>query len=556
MKHRTIGKPELRNFRRSALALSVLMVSSGAGALEIDTGNPDLRLRWDNTVKYSAGYRLHDADSDLASNVNLGDGDTNFRKSGLISNRFDLLSEVELTYGQYGMRVSGAGWYDSVYRNHNDNDSDGIFGPGTHSVNASQISSANEFSPYTRRVHGSDAELLDAFVSGRFDLGGHAATVRLGQHSVTWGESLFFGDNAIAGAMAPVDVAKALSVPNLRFQEILRPVPQISAQYQINDAVTAYAFYQLQWRGNRSQGAGSYFSPVDFQRGGDLLFTPNGVLPRSSTHEGKDSGQGGVALRIRTDDTDYGLYVARFNSKVATVVTDYANGTFYDKYHNGINIFAASVNHNVGLFNLALETSVRHNQDLLSPNAYDLGSGPQYPVGNTFHVNVSAFGSSLGNTALWDDAQLLAEVAFTRVLSVTKNADTLSGCQPALLPGSVCKPNGTRDSWRMQALFEPVYYQFLPGVDLRVPLGVSYQPNGSRNMVGVAAMPEGGGSVSLGVTASYLDVWRAGLNATHFFGGDGLLFDSVDGVSGTQAWQYGQYFRDRDYVSLFVSRTF
>ncbi len=546
---------EPTNLKGLSLALLTCLTGVSANAAEIDTGIPDLRLRWDNSLKYVSGYRLHDADSKLSSDVNLGDGDSNFRKSGLISNRIDLLSELEGSYKQYGFRLSGAGWYDTVYNRSNDNNTAGAFGPGTSAVNSNEISKPTEFTPYTRDTNGRDAELLDAFVTDRFDLGGHAATVRFGQHSLIWGESLFFGDNAIAGAMSPVDQAKAVAVPNLRFQEILRPVPQVSGQYQINDAVTAYAFYQLQWRENKSQGSGSYFSPIDFQRGGNLIYTPTGPLVRTSTHDGKDSGQGGVAMRIRTDDVDYGLYAVRFNSKAATIVTNPVDGTFYDNYHDGINVFGASANHNVGLFNLAVETSVRFNQDLLSPNAYDLGSGAEYAVGKTFHVNVSAFGSNLGKTAIWDDAQLLAEVAFSRVLSVDKNADTLSGCQPSTFPGSACKPNGTRDSWKLQALFEPVYYQALPGIDVRLPFGITYQPSGSRNMVGPAPLPEDAGSVNLGISGTYLDTWRLGLNVTHFFGSAGVLFSSV-GASGTQAWNYDQYFRDRDYMTLVLSRTF
>lgn len=537
------------------LTLMVLIVSTSASATEIETGIDDLRLRWDNTFKYSAGYRLHDADEKLSSDVNLGDGDTNFRKKGPISNRFDLLSEIEGSYQGLGFRLSGAAWYDSIYRNHNDNDTAGIFGPGTSAVNSSHVSSAQEFTSYTKRVHGGDEELLDAFVSSKFSIGDRVGTVRIGQHSVVWGESLFFGDNAIAGAMSPIDVAKAVSVPNLRFQEVLRPVPQVSGQFQLSDAVTAYAFYQPFWLENRSQGSGSYFSPLDFQRGGNLIYTPQGSFTRAPTQDAKNSAQGGFALRISAGDTDYGIYMARFNSKSSAFVVNPVSGTFYENYHSGVNVFGVSANRNFGLFNFAVETSVRNNQDLLSPNAYDIGNGAEYAVGRTFHVNVSAFGSNLGRTAFWNDANLLGEVAFTRVLSVTKNADTLSGCQPSFMPGATCEPNGTRDSWKMQALFEPIYYQVLPGVDIKVPVGVSYQPSGSRNMVGVAPLPEDAGSINIGVNATYLETWHAGISATHYFGGEGVLFSTV-GVGGTQQWNYDQYFRDRDYVSIYLSRTF
>jgi len=550
----TMG-PKTTRPTRLALSIAAVLASSSGIAAQIETGSADASVRWDNTIKYSAGYRLKDADPTLASDVNQGDGDTNFRRRGLISNRVDLLSELEASYQGFGLRLSGAAWHDTLYRRSNQNDTAGAFGPGTSAVNSTEISAPNQFSSYARKVHGSDAEMLDAFVSAKVDLGGHAATVRLGQHTVLWGESLFFGDNAIAGAMSPVDVAKALSVPNLRFQEILRPVPQVSGQIQVNDAVSVYAFYQLKWKESRSQSSGSYFSPFDFQTGGNLILTPAGPLVRSATHDAKDSGQGGLSLRIRGDDMDYGLYAVRFNSKNAAYVVSPMTGTYYENYHNGITAFGASVNRSVGAFNLAAEASVRNNQDLLSPNAYDVGGGAQYGVGRTAHLNLSAFGTNLGRTALWNDANLLAELAYSKVTRITKGADAMSGCQPAFFPGSVCAPNGTRSNWRMQVLFEPIYYQAFPGVDLRVPMGISYVPKGSRNMVGPAPMPEDAGSINLGLASTYLDVWRVALNYSHYFGKSGVLFSPIS-AGGTQAWNYKQYFADRDNVSFVFSRTF
>jgi len=553
---------EMRRRTPAPIRLVALAASLAAGstmAFQVDTGNPDFKLRWDNTLKYSAAQRLHDADPVLAGDANLSDGDNNFASKGLVSSRFDLLSELEASSGAFGMRISGAAWYDSVYTRTNRN-------AAPLPVNSTEVilagaSAPNEFNAYTRKTHGRKAEFLDAFVSGRFDLGGHAATVRLGQHTVVWGETLFFGDNGIAGAMAPIDVAKALSVPNLRYQEVARPVPQVSGQFQISPDITAYAYYQLKWVENRSQGSGSYFSPIDFQSGGDMIFTgPTSFLVREATHEGKDSGQGGVSLRIRGDDIDYGVYAVRFNAKSSGTVSKPnplmpGFGSFYENYHNGINAFGVSANKSAGLFNYAAEVSVRTNQDLFSPNAYDLGAGAQYAVGKTAHFNLSAFGTSLGKSAIWDDAMLLAEVAYSRVLSIKRNADTMSGCQPAFFPGSVCTPNGTRSAWRLQALLEPVFYQALPGVDLRFPIGLSYVPKGSRNMIGPAPLPENAGSINVGVSGSYLDVWRFGLSFNHFYGSRAPLF-SVISPGGTSAWNYRQYFGDRDHISLNLSRTF
>ena len=109
----------------------------------------------------------------------------------------------------------------------------------------------NKFNSDTRELHGRKAELLDAFVFGGFDLGDTRLNVRAGRHSVLWGESLFYGMNGIAGAMAPVDVVKLMSVPGTQFKEAIRPVPQISAQWQFNSNLSLGAFYQFRWEENR-----------------------------------------------------------------------------------------------------------------------------------------------------------------------------------------------------------------------------------------------------------------------------------------------------------------
>jgi len=165
-----------------------------AWAMEFDAGSPDVKARWDNTVKYSTAWRLKGPSDTLVNSppasINLDDGDRNFGK-GLISNRLDLLSEFDASYKNFGVRVSGAAWYDDVYNKSTDNNS-----PFT----SNSFSVANDqFTQATRNLHGRKAELLDAFVYGRTKLGDTSASFRVGKHSLLWGESLFFGDNGIAG---------------------------------------------------------------------------------------------------------------------------------------------------------------------------------------------------------------------------------------------------------------------------------------------------------------------------------------------------------------------
>lgn len=165
-----------------AAALAYTLATPTAHSFQLETGNPDLKVRWDNTVKYSAAWRLRDPSAALVSEANQDDGDRNFKK-GLISNRVDLLTEMDVVFGNFGGRVSGAAWYDDIYNRSNDNNS-----PGT----VNHVSRPfNEFTKSTEKLHGRKGELLDAFIFGKGTLGEGNVSFRLGRHALLWGESLF-----------------------------------------------------------------------------------------------------------------------------------------------------------------------------------------------------------------------------------------------------------------------------------------------------------------------------------------------------------------------------
>ncbi len=94
--------------------------------------------------------------------------------------------------------------------------------------------SSTSFTKDTQRLHGRNAELLDAFAFGKVNIEDTTASFRVGRYALQWGESLFFGSNGVAAAMAPIDIVKAQSVPNTQFKELVRPVEQVSGQWQIS----------------------------------------------------------------------------------------------------------------------------------------------------------------------------------------------------------------------------------------------------------------------------------------------------------------------------------
>jgi Protein of unknown function (DUF1302) len=562
---------------RPVAAAAVALLTVQASAMEIDVGNPDVKLNWDNTVKYSAAARVGKPEAGLLANPNTDDGNRNFGR-GLVSSRLDLLSEMDLQYRNVGLRLSGAAWYDSVYNRTNDNP--GLAGGAF----PNQVSVPyNQFTDETRKLHGRKAEMLDAFVFGAFQLGESRLSVRAGKHAVQWGESLFFGSNAIAGAQGPIDVIKGASVPGTQFKELIRPVPQLSAQWQVNSKFSLGAYYQFRWEANRLPGTGSYFSVVDGEQillpqaaqGGAFL---DGNAPLLADLRAKDSGQGGVQMRFRGEDTDYGAYLVRFHNKsfqqvpnvgVRSVLYVPGAGCVVPGsmatgpsscgmvaplssrlvYHEGITALGFSASRTFEAVNIAGEISYRHNMDLASTRGADASAlgglatnnsdNPAYAVGNTLHVNVSSMWT-LPITPLFNEASLTSEIAWNRVLKVTKN------------PGAV-DLNATRDAVAVRMLFEPTYRQVATGLDIGVPIGLGWSPKGSRSMaLGAGAMPaEGGGDFSIGLNGAYLDAWRFSVAYTHYFGSADTFLTGTD-----NRYSYKQTAKDRDFVSVSLRRTF
>ena len=295
---------------RTALALAAALAAGAAHAVGIDLGESDWSLRFDNTVKAGLMARTQNADPALVDSfrllvpgvpasafpqaLNFNAGDDNFRKRGLVSERLDLLSEFDAVYRKdYGLRLSAAAWYDAAYRGKTD---------ATDPVNGQ--TPGNEFPEHTRKLAGRKAELLDAFVFGGFDLGdGRKLNARLGRHALQYGESLFFGDNGIARAQGPIDILKLLGSPNAQFKEIIRPVPQLSAQLQVTPEVSVGGYVQFRWEADRLPPSGSYFASSNLPWGSEqpefvgIPNVGNFVLGPGGDRKPKNSGQFGLQLK-------------------------------------------------------------------------------------------------------------------------------------------------------------------------------------------------------------------------------------------------------------------
>ena len=547
-----------QGLRRSAIAAAALL-ATGAQAFEIDTGNPDLKLRWDNTVRYSTAFRLDERSPGLSrtvvgptgvvgpNNLNQDDGNNNFGR-GAVSSRVDLLSEIDLRAGRFGARVSAAAWYDQIYNRATDNTT----------ATSNSLNGAAAFPSETRELMGRKAEVLDAFVFGGFELGSLPVTVRLGRHTLLWGESLFFGANGIAGGQAPLDLIKLQSVPNSTFKEIARPTGKLSGQIQLSSDVSLGAYITYEWEKTRLMPAGAYLSTSDATGPGAERINagPVGIFARRPDLEARDSSQGGVQLRWRVDaiDTDLGFYAIRYyatgpsnpNSRFTGTPPALRAETYRWLYHEGIEAFGASFAKTINEWGLAGEMSYRRNTPLASTGQsvipaigvgvnYDNRDNPGYAVGETAHLQFSWL-ASLGPNFLSQESSFVGEIAWNKRMKVTKNPQMMN-------------PNADETATAIRTSFSPSYRQVLPGLDLTPSIGLGYTW-GKSSAVGPAFGPDKGGDLTVGLGAVYLGAWNVNLNYVRYLGAEGPMLDNTNNA------QFRQALKDRNFISLSLRTTF
>jgi len=578
----------------AGIALGVLAAAGVAHADQIDVGDPDWAVRWDNTIKYSNAFRVGKYDPAIGGNLqplnsNTNDGDQNFRK-GLISDRVDLLSEFDAVYQDHtGFRISAAGWYDTVYNRSTTN----------HDVTTSNnaYEGVDQYPQGTRILHGKDVEILDALVFHTFELpGDQTLNVRVGRFSQLYGETLFMGANGIAAAQAPIDVVKALSVPNSQFKEIVLPVGQASFNWELGHGVLLGGYYQFEYRPDRLPGVGSYFSDADvFGAGAETLWPPGqyaGAVPGLYFAHGKDltpdsQGQGGAELRWKaTKNWEFGLYFANYHEKDpaaaylvetgATPVT-FADGVsalrigdFRNAYNQNVQTYGASFATAVGDTNVSGELSFRHNQSLATADsaggnggivfanaASDNLSATRYLRGETLHANVSAI-SLLTENGIWDGASIVGELGFNHLIDILNKGDTATVLGPngVVFANSTMSlnPTSTHSALAARVVFEPSFFQVMPNFDLTTPIGLGYGLYG-RSALGSHIgnfNAQDVGDVSVGAKGKYNEVWNVSLTYTSYFGPKGQPT-----AGGAERYlSYAQDLHDRDFIAFSVSRTF
>ena len=542
------------------VALATVMgMYGGAHAFEIPTGNDDVKVNWDNSIRYNLGYRVDKVDPAVVGNSDLDDGERNFR-SGIVTNRLDLLSELDVSYQKtYGFRVSGAGWYDPAYAKGKLNKDLATSNAVDSNGNPIAINS------YTKRYYlGPSGELLDAFVFGKFELAQIPVQVKVGRNTQFWGEGLGFNAalNGISYAQMPIDVAKAYGVPNTGAKELFRPLNNIAITANPTSTVTVMAQYFLEWEPNRYPEAGSYMAPYDYLFNGGIgsqQYYGFG-LTRGKDIKPKDAGDWGVGLRWSPEamnGTTFGFYYRKLSDMMPQAHADIDTGQLRFAYADNIDLYGVSYSQQLLGVSVGAEMSYRKNMPLLNQGAavstVDLPSRGDVRTarGDTLHAVLNFLGL-INRTPVFDAAQWIVELNWGNYLKVTKDLFDANNPNGTFMGyDSYTEINrATKDFVSLDLNFAPTWFEVFPGANLTVPL---YYGRGIRGNSPTNIIQKDSGSYSAGLSIDYLARHKFDLLYVDYFGKY-----NTDPTTGAVAINNGDpsLLKDRGTVSFTYRYTF
>ncbi len=364
--------------------VAALAIAGSAPALAVDLNfDSGITGSFDSTYTIGGAIRTSGRDPRLvgvvnggsAFSINIDDGDLNFDKGDFTSLAVRGINELSLKAGDLEFFGRVNYFYDYV--------------------NNDKALARTQLDTYAKHRAGLRIDLLDLYVTGKFNAGTVPMSVRIGNQVLNWGESTFI-QNGI-NVINPADVTKLRSAGS-ELREGLLPVPiaQFSASLTPNFSVEA--FYQASWKATEIEAAGTFFSNNDFASpGGKFVYLgfgiPSGprdnpstnaglpvgnIVNRGPDREGKDSGQFGLAARFLIpdlNDTELGAYFVRYNSRLPIVgahtgtlaglaTGNYAaTANYYREYPNGIKLVGGSLSTALGESGIALQGEYAYHWD-------------------------------------------------------------------------------------------------------------------------------------------------------------------------------------------------
>lgn len=327
-----------------------LLVAAQAQAVEFSFADNEITGSIDTTISYGQLWRVQGQDK-TNDDINTNDGNRNF-DTGLVSEVFKITSDLEASYQNYGVFIRGTAFYDTQIMDKR-NDYYDANSPAQPSQSAPRD---NSFTRETRHKAGRDAQILDAYVYGNWDVGNMPVSGRFGKQVFNWGEGLFYRNGV--NTTNPVDAAK-FRLPGSEVKEVLVPVEALSFNIGLTDNLSMETFYQFNWKETAIDPVGTYFSETDlFADGGNTAYsTQTALIPAADLYSGlsalgvgglqggrtvdangnikvasvgpdinaKNDGQFGVAFRYIAEElnsTEFGFYFVNYHAKEPTIYAD------------------------------------------------------------------------------------------------------------------------------------------------------------------------------------------------------------------------------------------
>jgi hypothetical protein len=484
----------------------------------------------DATLTYGAAWRLQKPDDVVLKNFNGDDGNRNFKRYDLTSNRFTIMSEADIHYADCGTFVRAWGFYDFAYFGHNANDSPSTNNNGP--SNGGPLVNNRDFTHAVKQRYGEFAEVLDAYAYGMFRPADHLLVLRAGRLVTSWGESRFIP--GISSTQSPVD-ATQLNVPGVEIKEVLLPVAQIYAQIDLVRNLTFAAYYQFEWRQTRLDEAGTYFGTADYLDHGGYHYLVSAPSPatvfatvdRIADDEPPNSGQWGIALRYLAEtihDTEFGLYFINYHDKNPQIIGQFGGGTasavdwdalglppdtaaalaradtssYFLRFADDVKLFGASVAAGTGQTNVAGEASYREGLPVQLKDPANI-LGYSYFDASVLQLQASVV-HRLSPPLLADSTTLTAEAGFNQLYGAG-DRDLLNDAF----------------AWGYTATINFEYFKILPGLDLSVPITFRDNVSGVSSVPGTFA--EGRNSAAVRLDFTYRYTWKFSVGYTEYVGG-------------------------------------
>lgn len=507
-----VPKQHARTVIATTLA-TTLMAFIPAWAVQLEMDNPDVTVRWDNTVRVNMGVRAGAPDSRIVNNPTYDESDGKFGQGDFVTKRVDLLSELDVSYkNDFGVRISGAAWYDDAY-------SDASVKSKVPGFATSYFN--NEYNDTVKRfTRGPSGEILDAFVWANFRIADKPANLKVGRHTNYWGEAYLMGAHSISYSQSPVDGVKAVTSPGIELKEVFLPLGQVYLKFQPTPDVSLAAQYFYEWKPSRLPYGGTFFGPADmFFEGPDRLpVDPAGnALLHADSVKPKDAGNFGLSAKINLEsiESTAGFYYRQFDDynpwfapNFTKFVTIPGVGTvptaWQLAYPTKVEMLGASFGRVVGPVSVGAEVSYRQNGALNAAGMNPVDS--QGPRGDTLHAILNGV-YLLPKTSFFDTGSVVAELAYSRLSKVNSNeafyqrAGSAACVNPNGGAGDASDGCSTDDYLGMAMLFTPQYLQVMPSLDLEVPMSLNYGLHGNAPSSGGGK--EGEMSWSIGVKATY-----------------------------------------------------